>query len=251
VTLGNFIARVKTLFTWVYEEELIPAPVRYGSSFDRPPRRLLRAARRERGQRMIPAPDLRRMIEEANPQLSAMILLGLNAGFGCLDVSRLNRSDLARERGWLSLTRTKTEVDRRTPLWPETIQALQTARAVRPEPKDPADRDAAFITREGHRFVRYTDRTGEGRATVRRDSVGDAFVKLANRCGVVVVGRFYTLRHVFRTVADELRDVPAIHRIMGHSSNEIDDHYRERIADDRLVAVARHVRSWLFKGRTK
>src|SRR5262249_54915226 len=57
---------------------------------------------------------------------------------------------------------------------------------------------------------------------------------------------FYTLRHVFRTVADAARDPVAIDLIMGHSDPSMGGHYRERIEDSRLLAVAEHVRQWLF-----
>jgi len=36
---------------------------------------------------------------------------------------------------------------------------------------------------------------------------------------------------------------------MGHSDNTMASHYRERIADDRLEAVAEHVRQWLLVRR--
>lgn len=54
---------------------------------------------------------------------------------------------------------------------------------------------------------------------------------------------FYTLRHVFRTVADATHDVPAIRLVMGHVDGSIDD---VRIDDGRLVVVSEHLRHWLF-----
>ena len=57
---------------------------------------------------------------------------------------------------------------------------------------------------------------------------------------------FYTLRRVFRTIADETRDFPAIDLIMGHRDPTMGGHYRERISDERLTAVSDYVRNWLF-----
>jgi len=57
---------------------------------------------------------------------------------------------------------------------------------------------------------------------------------------------FYALRHTFRTVADATKDFPAIRLIMGHADDSIDDVYREKIDDTRLLAVTEHVRKWLF-----
>ena len=39
----------------------------------------------------------------------------------------------------------------------------------------------------------------------------------------------YTMRHVFRTIADEALDRVAIDAIMGHSDPSMGGHYRERI----------------------
>jgi integrase len=56
----------------------------------------------------------------------------------------------------------------------------------------------------------------------------------------------YTLRHTFRTVADEAKDQPAPDFIMGHESPHMSTIYHERISDERLKAVTDHVRGWLF-----
>jgi len=60
---------------------------------------------------------------------------------------------------------------------------------------------------------------------------------------------FYTLRHTFRTVADESKDQPAADFIMGHEVPHMSTVYRETISDARLRAVADHVRSWLYNHR--
>ena len=57
---------------------------------------------------------------------------------------------------------------------------------------------------------------------------------------------FYVLRHTFRTIADAARDPVAIDLIMGHSDPSMGGHYRERIDDSRLRAVAELVRQWLI-----
>src|SRR5262249_30800744 len=57
----------------------------------------------------------------------------------------------------------------------------------------------------------------------------------------------YTLRHTFRTVADEAKDQPAADFLMGHEVPHMRSVYRETISDARLRAIAAHVRSWLFE----
>jgi hypothetical protein len=81
----------------------------------------------------------------------------------------------------------------------------------------------------------------------RTDNVSVVFCELLKACGFYreSIG-FYTLRHVFRTVADAARDPVAIDLIMGHTDPSMGGHYRERVEDSRLKAVAEHVRAWLF-----
>jgi hypothetical protein len=57
---------------------------------------------------------------------------------------------------------------------------------------------------------------------------------------------FYTLRHTFRTVADEVKDQPAVDFIRGHEVPHMSSVYRETISDQRLKAVTDHVRAWLY-----
>ena len=71
----------------------------------------------------------------------------------------------------------------------------------------------------------------------------------ARRSWASTAGRgsgFYTLRHTFRTVADEAKDQPAADFIMGHEVAHMSSVYRESISDERLRAVSDHVRGWLF-----
>ena len=84
----------------------------------------------------------------------------------------------------------------------------------------------------------------------RTDGLAVQMAKLLKRLGIN--GRkglgFYTLRHVFRTVADEAKDQPAADYIMGHEVPHMSAVYRETISDARLRAVVEHVRAWLFAG---
>lgn len=77
--------------------------------------------------------------------------------------------------------------------------------------------------------------------------------KLLKELGIARPGlNFYALRHTFETVAGEGRDQVAVDHVMGHARDDMASVYRERISDERLKAVADHVRTWLFpqeKGR--
>jgi integrase len=118
---------------------------------------------------------------------------------------------------------------------------LRESLANRYTPKLDEDADRFFVTREGNRLVR-----NDGVA-VRSDAVHQAMNRIQKKLGIKQAKRsFGALRHTFRTVADETRDLPAILRVMGHADHTISDHYRERIADDRIEAVVNHVHKWLF-----
>ena len=245
VTLLGFVTKARVLFKFAYDFGLIEHPVRYGNAFDRPSRKTLRLNRAAKRPKLFTAAEVWKLIGIADPQLVAMIHLGLNGAMGATDCAQLTRSMLAHRSGWLDFPRPKTGTMRRFPLWPETISALETVRKVRPEPRDEVHADRVFLTRTGQPWVRFAgDQTGK-RSVM--DAVAWQFTKLAKRTGVV--GSFYTLRHTFRTVADELPDQPAITLVMGHVDNSMADSYRERIEDGRLKAVVGHVREWLMDGQ--
>ncbi len=72
--LGQFTALTRTIFTFAYDSDLIPVPVRHGSSFERPDKRLVRVARQKRGPMLISSSDLRKMIDAADTQVRAFEL---------------------------------------------------------------------------------------------------------------------------------------------------------------------------------
>jgi integrase len=101
-----------------------------------------------------------------------------------------------------------------------------------------------FLTVRGTQLVRAAKETS------RCDVVAVRFARLLKRLELNRPGvGFYTLRHVFRTVADGARDPVATDLIMGHADGSMGATYRERIDAARLVAVANHVRDWLLAGR--
>jgi integrase len=153
-------------------------------------------------------------------------------------------------QGWHTYERPKTEVQRRCPLWPETIDALQDVRRVRPQTLAAEHDHLVFITSHGRPWVRL--REGEERDSWI-DAVGLEFGKLRKAIGVSRkwVG-FYSLRRTFRTIADGAKDQVAANFIMGHVDDDSDMAavYRQRIDDDRIVAVTSHVHDWLFQNST-
>ena len=156
VALGNEINRVRILFKFGYDAGLIDRPIRYGASFRRPSKKVIRIARAKAGPRMFEANELRAILEAATLPMKAMILLGVNCGFGNTDVASLPAKALDLEAGWVRFPRPKTGIDRRCPLWPETVALLREAIASRPTPKDAKDAGLAFITKYGQGWAGST-----------------------------------------------------------------------------------------------
>ena len=264
VTVGNEIQRVRVLFKFAVDEELIDKPVRYGAGFKRPSKKNIRRERNRKGKRMFDADQLKSILDAAGTPMKAMVLLGINAGYANTDVATLPLAAIDLDRGWVAYPRPKTEIQRRCPLWPETSLALREALLRRPQPREPDDDGLVFITRRG----RSWSTRGKTRALVeklffsppdRRPKVGTddpvckEFAKLIRKLKLHRPGLgFGALRHSFQTVGEQTLDFPAVDLIMGHAprSDDMSDPYREEIGDDRLKAVTEHVRTWLFGGPT-
>lgn len=234
VRLGNTIQYIKSVFLRAYRDGLIERPVRFGDGFDRPSKKTLRLHKAKQGPKLFTAEEIRALLGEAGTPFKAMILLAVNCGFGNADCGALPIAAVDLARGWLNFPRPKTGIERRCPLWPETVAAIREALAKRPEPKDPDHADLLFVTKYGKPWD-WEDST-----------VTHEFRKLTTKLGLNGNRGFYALRHTHRTIGDETRDQVACDHLMGHAREDMASVYRERIGDDRLRAVTDHVRAWLF-----
>lgn len=188
---------------------------------------------------MFKPAELRRIVDAADVQLKAMVLLGVNCGYGNNDVAKLPITALDLEGGWIDYPRPKTGVGRRCPLWPETVQALQVVLDRRRIASDHQHDGLVFLKPNGRPYS--TEKLGANEIGSRHCR------KLLDKLGLYRPGlSFYTLRHVFQTIADEAGDYIATRKIMGHADSSISDAYRERFPDERLRKVSDHVRQWLF-----
>jgi len=180
-----------------------------------PPQRTLRAARREKGERLYTAAQIHELVKAAEPDLAAMILLGINCGFGPKDCCTLPA--IAVKRGWHTYARPKTEVARRCPLWSETTKAIKAV----------ACKPLVFNGRVWDRFA-----------------VDREFKKTCKQVGIESLG-FYSLRRTFETIATTA-DVPQaiIDSIMGHVGTDMASVYRQKVFDQQLNKCVEHVRQW-------
>jgi integrase len=229
VAVGNEVVRVRAMFRWVAESQLIASPVHFGPEFKRASAKTLRRHRRQQGKKLYAPEHIRRMLHEAGTDMRAWLLLGINAGFGPADCATLPLDAVDLENAWLSHARRKTEIERECPLWPETVAALRAAMAARPE----ADEPSLFLTRLGKPY--------EPVALCKRFRQVSAWAGIRK-------GGLYWLRHTFQTIAGGAKDEVAIRVVMGHADHSMGNTYREGVGRDRLLAVTNHVRAWLFDG---
>jgi integrase len=234
-TQAKLVAGVRAMLNDAMDDEVIP-PLRFGKAFT------VRKARSARApnlnQRDYTAAELRAIMAKASPTMRAMVLLGVNAGFGNTDCSELRLDSLDLENERLRFPRPKTGVERDCWLWPETIAAIRESLAERATPDSDDARELVFLTVFGRPWVR----PAIGGSS---DMLNRMFHALCTRAGVRPRG-FYGLRRTFRTVADETLDQHAIHRVMGHQLPGMSGTYVQRIGFERIKAVCEHVRAWLF-----
>jgi len=149
---------------------------------------------------------------------------------------------------------------RTVPLWPETSEAInEVLTGKRPTPSSPDSENLVFLTQQGNPWrtekvlvdaatgaLVMNPKTGRPRVQ-RKDAVALQFSKLLDRLDIRRAGRgFGTLRHTFRTWADETLDQHAVDHIMGHKLPGMHGRYVKRIEMTRLRTVTDHVRAKVF-----
>src|SRR5205823_628270 len=79
VRLGNAVQRVRSVFKFADENDLIDRPVKFGRSFERPSAKVIRLHKAKQGPKLFSAEEVRGLIDAADVQLRAMLLLAINA----------------------------------------------------------------------------------------------------------------------------------------------------------------------------
>lgn len=238
-SVGDTVNRIRVLFNYGFNSELLEKPVRFGLTFKRPKARVLRLERSKRGSRMFEASEIQALLAKCgNPKLRAMILLGVNCGLGNTDCGSLEMRHLDLTANWLNYPRPKTGVDRKAYLWPETVEALRQVIGER------TGDGLVFVTSRGNSFNK----------DVADNPIAKEFAKLMAIAGIDRPGvGFYGLRRTFETIGGDTADQVAVDYIMGHApaNDDMAAVYRQRINDDRLHSVAKHVRGWLLGKATE
>ncbi len=230
VVVGNEVSRVRTVFNWLKENKHLAELPNFGTEFRKPSRKLVRRHRNEQGKRMFQPEQIRLLLTEAGIHMRAMILLGINCGFGPADCAMLPITAIDLNKAWLCFPRPKTEIEREAALWPETIEALETSLKYRHTPK--LESSKLFIRHNGREWDKDDSELSKYFTAVRRRVLSD--------------GGMYWLRRTFETVAGDSKDQVAVNYVMGHADESMAAVYRQGIDPQRLRDVADHVRSWLF-----
>lgn len=230
---------IKLIFNFAWKNGKLREQVRWGDQFSVPSQKVVRKAAEKRGPKLFTAEEIRTLLDRATPHMRAFILLGVNCGMGNKDIAMLERRHI--QDGWMTKPREKNGTPRRAKLWPETIAAIEEARANQPTTKGEW-KDLLFLSP-------YRNPWSDPNS--RNCSMSNIFRRLAQEAEVWKrnAKTFYALRHVFATVAGESRDQVAVDYVMGHCDGSIASVYRESVSDERLEAVSSVVHDWLFPPR--
>ena len=194
----------------------------YEDDLRSPSARTLRRIRNSKV-RLFTSKQVRQIVKSANGELRGMVLLGVNCGFGPKDCCDLPTTRIDLKNGWHNFHREKTGVERRCPLWPETIKALRGA----------TNNGSVFASKWNRRNIAYH------------------FRKLVDDFYVKDVTQFYSLRRTFETIATTSGVSQAvIDAIMGHvpASDDMSAVYRQKIFNEQLLQCSNHVRKW-YQGK--
>jgi len=247
---GTEIQRIRSVFKWGAESELIPSLPNFGPDFKKPTRTVKRRDQQQReaergGKLDFSAAEIRALLAASKGWLHACVLLGINGGMGNADCGRLSTTFLNLDSGWYDLPREKTGIPRKFRLWDETVQAIRSAMRKRPIAKNDADDPLCFLTSHGKPV--WWEAIKPSGETYSCDSLAKAFLKLCETCKITRAGRgFYSLRRTFETVAGASKDQVAVDYVMGHIDDSMAAIYRQGIDDKRLIDVGQYVHSWLY-----
>ena len=244
-TVETRITHCRAVFNWAVKNYFIktPLPQLWGTKFEKPSRKNLKKESNLKPSKLAERSELITLLDQAGTSLKAMILLGLNCGFGNTDLSVLTFQHINFVDGFVELPREKTGQKRKAYLWAETIEAINNWIEQRPEPKDAADKNLVFLTSRGTSC----------KPKEKHNCITTEFTRLKIKAKLDRAGlSFYSMRHTFQTIADDATlDFVGVRSVMGHTDATISGNYRHGVSDERLKRIADAVRVWLFEGGEK
>jgi integrase len=228
-SLRTAVMKTRAIFNWSKDQGY--GTPRFGEALKSPARAALDKARASQGKRVFTPEQIHSLLAHASIKLKAMILLGVNCGYGNSDCACVPMLELKGD--WATFARTKTWIQRRCFLWPETVDAIEEVRKCRRGHSS----GLLFITKYGHPF--------------RPCAVGFEFEKAAVRAGYSKdEADFYDLRRTCASIGIQVGDDDAVRTILGHkrqASDMLGIYNRLSVSDSRLKAVSEYVRGWLYQ----
>jgi hypothetical protein len=103
--LSKTIQFIRCVFKYAYEAGLLDRPVRFGPGFKRPSKKVIRLHRTKQGPNLFTPEEVRELLDAASVQARAMILLGINCGFGNSDCGNLPQSVVDLDAGMINYPR--------------------------------------------------------------------------------------------------------------------------------------------------
>jgi integrase len=253
------IAYVKAMFHWGAGNGHCPLP-NFGTGF-KAPSTTKQAIRKEKARsgeadysdRIVTGEEVDKLLEASQPNLRAMVLLGINCGFGPADVGRIKWKHI---RGnFHYFPRPKTGEPRRAYLWKRTREALERVKELKHTKaaiaKD-GDEALIFITKKRQAYYRETPiyETVGGEKKLAGVSIANAvsitFGRTVKKLKLKGIS-FYRLRHTFKTLGKKAKDRDALNLCMGHANNTVEAGYdHEDISHKRTKRVALVVKGKLW-----
>ena len=178
-SINHYLGAVRAMFRFAEDTELLEKAPRLS--------RVRNESKGPAGEKPLYDPaQLRKLLDKADRQLGAMIMLALNCGFGPKDIHDLTWDHIAGNR--VTLPRSKTGVSQTFMLWPETCKLLEEICSHRKERVAKEPKPASDAPTSRHVFITMFGQTWS------KDSVAEQFRKLCKKVGVPCHG-FYRLRH--------------------------------------------------------
>lgn len=211
------ISVMKAMFHWAKKNEILS----FIPNID-----IVSREKVEHKQRFIfSSEQIQKILDIADVQMKAMVLLGLNCGFGCMDCAQLKWSDMDFENSRVVLPRGKTGIMRDLPLWPETINAIRNISR--------KDGKLVFYTKHGKPMIsekHIVTENSEKYSSV--NMVTARFARLIKKAGIKVPQGtgFYALRRAAATMAAQSGDPFAVQRLLGHANLQMATRYVQDVS---------------------
>ena len=188
--------------------------------------------------------ELEKLFRAAGPVDTSLLLLGINCGFGNMDIGTLKLTDVDLDEAIVTHCRSKTGVLRQLTLWPQTVNVLrQYLQHHRGRPAEPQFADRFFIGRRG-RALCYERIDADGKFR-RSDAVKNRFVRLYKKARLKrPYGRgYYALRHFFATQIEICsHDLREVQSVLGHKNIQMQFYYRSD-RTEKAIAAQKHIQT--------